>query len=142
MSVGKRRAGKAQASGQWIRTEKRAAIYERDGWACAYCGRGPRDARRCVAAPTSPGRAKRVGENRMADLYAFEHIDPNPAYRCMHAERRTRRGAAIILNRAIRAGTVHPTHANFCSMPCPSCSRMLHSIEADVAADRQRGLEV
>lgn len=28
--------------GNWIRSEKRIAIYERDGWACAYCGRGPR----------------------------------------------------------------------------------------------------
>jgi len=25
---------------KWIRDEKRAAIYHRDGWACAYCGRG------------------------------------------------------------------------------------------------------
>lgn len=30
---------------RWIRPEKRAAIYERDGWECAYCGRGPRDRR-------------------------------------------------------------------------------------------------
>lgn len=46
MSVGKVRQGQAQASGCWIRTAKRAAIYERDGWQCAYCGRGPHDARR------------------------------------------------------------------------------------------------
>ena len=26
----------------WIAPAKRAAIYERDGWECAYCGRGPR----------------------------------------------------------------------------------------------------
>lgn len=31
--------------GKWIRPEKRAAIYERDGWECAYCGRGPCDKR-------------------------------------------------------------------------------------------------
>lgn len=30
---------------RWIRPEKRAALYERDGWECAYCGRGPRDKR-------------------------------------------------------------------------------------------------
>lgn len=46
MSVGKARQGKAQVSGCWIRKERRAALYERDGWQCAYCGRGPRDARR------------------------------------------------------------------------------------------------
>jgi hypothetical protein len=46
MSIGKARQGSAQASGCWIRPAKRAAIYERDGWQCAYCGRGPRDARR------------------------------------------------------------------------------------------------
>lgn len=45
MSIGKRRQGAAQASGQWIRTEKRAAIYERDSWECCFCGRGPRDRR-------------------------------------------------------------------------------------------------
>lgn len=30
---------------KWIRPERRAAIYERDNWECAYCGQGPRDAR-------------------------------------------------------------------------------------------------
>jgi 5-methylcytosine-specific restriction endonuclease McrA len=45
MSEGKRRQGKAQASGCWIRTAKRAALYERDAWQCVYCGRGPRDRR-------------------------------------------------------------------------------------------------
>lgn len=34
-----------QPAGQWIRSEKRAALYERDNWECAYCGRGPRDKR-------------------------------------------------------------------------------------------------
>lgn len=29
-------------TGNWIRAEKRVAIYERDGWECVYCGRGPR----------------------------------------------------------------------------------------------------
>lgn len=46
MSIGSSRQGQAQPQGRWIRVSKRAAIYERDGWACAYCGRGPRDARR------------------------------------------------------------------------------------------------
>ena len=27
-----------QATGQWIRTDKRLAIYIRDGWRCQYCG--------------------------------------------------------------------------------------------------------
>lgn len=66
-------------------------------------------------------------------MYTFEHIDPNPAYRCTHSERRTRRGAAIILGRAIRTGAVHPSHAEFSSMPCPACNRMLHSIDAEAA---------
>jgi 5-methylcytosine-specific restriction endonuclease McrA len=28
--------------GNWLRAEKRVALYERDGWQCVYCGRGPR----------------------------------------------------------------------------------------------------
>jgi hypothetical protein len=28
--------------GQWITSERRTAIYERDGWECVYCGQGPR----------------------------------------------------------------------------------------------------
>ena len=40
------RLGQYQPAGRWIRAEKRASIYERDGWQCAYCGRGPRDSRR------------------------------------------------------------------------------------------------
>jgi hypothetical protein len=39
------RDGQFQAEGQWIRTAKRLAIYERDNWECAYCGQGPRDKR-------------------------------------------------------------------------------------------------
>jgi 5-methylcytosine-specific restriction endonuclease McrA len=31
---------KAWNGRKWIRDEKRAAIYHRDGWACVYCGRG------------------------------------------------------------------------------------------------------
>lgn len=44
MSVGKQRQGKAQASGQWITSERRLAIYLRDQMACLYCGRDLRDA--------------------------------------------------------------------------------------------------
>ena len=38
MSTGKQRQGKAQASGCWIRAEKRLAIYLRDNFCCVYCG--------------------------------------------------------------------------------------------------------
>jgi 5-methylcytosine-specific restriction endonuclease McrA len=38
MSAGKERQGAAQASGCWIRKERRLAIYIRDGFQCAYCG--------------------------------------------------------------------------------------------------------
>lgn len=38
MSAGKRRQGRAQASGCWIRAEKRLAIYVRDSFRCLYCG--------------------------------------------------------------------------------------------------------
>ncbi len=38
MSVGKTRQGQFQPKGQWIRTEKRLAIYIRDSFRCAYCG--------------------------------------------------------------------------------------------------------
>ncbi|MDQ2787831.1 MAG: HNH endonuclease [Chloroflexota bacterium] len=38
MSVGKERQGAAQASGCWIRKERRLAIYIRDSFQCAYCG--------------------------------------------------------------------------------------------------------
>jgi hypothetical protein len=31
--------------GGWIRTAKRLAIYERDGWTCVYCARDVREAR-------------------------------------------------------------------------------------------------
>jgi len=31
-----------KSGSHWIAPAKRAAIYERDGWECAYCGRGPR----------------------------------------------------------------------------------------------------
>lgn len=44
MSIGKARQGQAQASGQWIRSDARLAIYIRDGFACAYCGRDLRNA--------------------------------------------------------------------------------------------------
>lgn len=33
------RAGKFQAAGQWIRTDKRLAIYLRDAFRCVYCCR-------------------------------------------------------------------------------------------------------
>lgn len=33
------RDGRQQPLGQWIRKDKRLAIYIRDGFACAYCGR-------------------------------------------------------------------------------------------------------
>ncbi len=36
----------------WIRKAKRAAIYERDGWACAYCGRRVGDRRNMQQAST------------------------------------------------------------------------------------------
>lgn len=38
MSVGKQRQGSAQASGRWIRREKRLSIYIRDSFRCLYCG--------------------------------------------------------------------------------------------------------
>ena len=44
MSVGKRRQGKAQASGQWCRSDLRLALYLRDRFACLYCGRDLSDA--------------------------------------------------------------------------------------------------
>jgi 5-methylcytosine-specific restriction endonuclease McrA len=44
VSIGKARQGQAQASGCWIRKDARLAIYIRDGFACAYCGRSLKDA--------------------------------------------------------------------------------------------------
>ena len=38
------RAGKHQASGQWIRTDKRLAIYLRDNFTCLYCLKNLHDA--------------------------------------------------------------------------------------------------
>lgn len=38
MSEGKRRQGANQPQGRWIRSEKRLALYIRDGFACVYCG--------------------------------------------------------------------------------------------------------
>ena len=38
------RNGKHQASGQWIRTDKRLAIYLRDRFSCLYCLRDMHDA--------------------------------------------------------------------------------------------------
>lgn len=38
------RKGKHQASGQWIRTDKRLAIYLRDRFTCLYCCRDLADA--------------------------------------------------------------------------------------------------
>lgn len=37
-SIGKARQGSAQASGCWIRKEKRLALYIRDSVRCLYCG--------------------------------------------------------------------------------------------------------
>lgn len=39
MSIGSSRQGANQPAGCWIRPAKRLAIYIRDGFACAYCGR-------------------------------------------------------------------------------------------------------
>lgn len=36
--------GAAQPKGRWIRTEKRLAIYLRDGFGCVYCGKSLRGA--------------------------------------------------------------------------------------------------
>ena len=47
MSVGSSRQGQAQPAGRWIRVEKRLALYIRDGFGCAYCGR---DLRGCAPA--------------------------------------------------------------------------------------------
>ena len=41
---GKARQGQAQPQGRWIRVEKRLALYIRDSFACAYCGRDLRNA--------------------------------------------------------------------------------------------------
>jgi hypothetical protein len=41
----KRASSKFQPTGCWIRTEKRLAIYLRDRFRCAYCGRDLHDAR-------------------------------------------------------------------------------------------------
>jgi 5-methylcytosine-specific restriction endonuclease McrA len=38
VSIGKARQGASQPSGQWIRTEKRLALYIRDRFQCVYCG--------------------------------------------------------------------------------------------------------
>ena len=38
MSVGKVRQGQAQASGCWIRRERRLALYIRHQFRCCYCG--------------------------------------------------------------------------------------------------------
>lgn len=44
MSVSTGRQGANQPNGKWLRAEKRLALYIRDGFACAYCGRDLRNA--------------------------------------------------------------------------------------------------
>ena len=64
----KRKCSPHQPTGQWIRREKRLAIYIRDGFRCQYCGR---DLRRAAPADVTLDHltpASRGGSNDATNL--------------------------------------------------------------------------
>ena len=88
------RAGATRPTGQWIRSEKRLAIYLRDGFSCVYCGSAlhgaaPQDLTLDHVHPWSLG-----GENDAANLItACRHCNCSRGARRLHeyADDHTRR---------------------------------------------------
>lgn len=70
----KRAKSKFQATGQWIRTEKRLAIYKRDRFTCLICGKHTRDRMQLSLDHIIP--QSKCGSNHQTNLFTCcEHCN-------------------------------------------------------------------